>query len=156
MLTRDLGAVLAEASGGTWAWGMIWGVIWGVGGLTYGLSVRFLGVSLGSAIALGLCTVFGMLMPPLFERHFRATLWDKASGFTVLIGLAVCLFGIALTGMAGVSKERGQQTTPRNAAIQEFNFAKGLLVAIVCGLLSAAFSYGLTATKEIHAIGVSH
>lgn len=156
LLTREPFKVLAEADGRTWGWGYAWGVVWGIGGLTYGLSVRYLGVSLGCAIALGLCTVFGMLMPPLFEGHFRETLWDKSSGFTVLMGLVVCVIGIAITGLAGIGKEREMPAEQKKATVQEFNFGLGVAVATVCGVLSAAFSYGLTATKAIKDLSVHH
>ncbi|MDB5325219.1 MAG: rhaT [Phycisphaerales bacterium] len=156
LLTRDVGKVLAETDGRTWAWGYAWGAIWGIGGLTYGLSVRYLGVSLGCAIALGLCTVLGMLMPPLFEGQFREILWDKPSGFTVLMGLVVCVIGIAITGLAGIGKEREMPAEEKKATVQEFSFGKGVTVATICGVLSAAFSYGLTATKAIKAISIHH
>ena len=140
----------------TLAWGYGWGVVWGIGGLTFGLSMRYLGMSLGYALALGLCTVFGMLMPPLFAGHFADSLWNKPSGFTVLLGLGVCVIGISISGLAGISKEREMPEARKKEAIREFNFIKGVIVATIAGVLSAAFSFGLAATKDIQAISTAH
>jgi L-rhamnose-H+ transport protein len=78
----------------------------GLGGLTFGLTMRYLGMSLGMAVALGYCAAFGTLMPPIFDGVFVSNVLGTYSGQVILIGVAVCLSGIAFAGKAGMSKER--------------------------------------------------
>ena len=151
LLVPDLWDVLRSAPGKSIGWSYFWGLMWGIGGLTFGLSMRYLGIALGYAVALGLCTAFGTLMPPLFEGKF-SDLVRELSGQITLIGIAVCLVGIALSGLAGVSKERELTAEQKVGTIQEFNFLKGLLVATFAGVMSASFAYGLAAGKPIAAI----
>jgi L-rhamnose-H+ transport protein len=129
-------------------WCYVFGAMWGVGGLTFGLTMRYLGMSLGMAIALGYCAAFGTLMPPIVDGSIVKVL-PTASGIITLIGVAVCLGGIAVTGMAGMSKEREMSHEEKTATIEEFSFLKGLLVATFSGIMSAGMAYGLTAGKPI-------
>lgn len=124
------------------------GLMWGVGGLTFGLTMRYLGVSLGMAVALGYCAAFGTLMPPVFAGQMGEIVTSQG-GQVVLAGVAVCLAGIFVTGMAGVSKERELSEAEKRRAIQEFDFFKGILVATFSGVMSAGMSYGIAAGKPI-------
>jgi L-rhamnose-H+ transport protein len=129
-------------------WAYIFGAMWGLGGLTFGLTMRYLGIALGMAIALGYCAAFGTLMPPIFNGEFTQIL-HEASGKWTLAGVAVCLAGIAVSGLAGMSKERELTDEQKKAAIREFSFVKGLLVATFSGIMSASFAYGLAAGKPL-------
>lgn len=140
--------VLHQSPSNSEAWAYFWGFMWGFGGLTFGLSVRYLGQSLGYAIALGLTAAFGTLMPPLFAGELPKVA-AELSGRIILLGVAVCLFGIVLTGIAGRRKERELSPEEKTGAIKEFNFAKGIMVAIFAGVMSACFAYGLAAGKPI-------
>src|SRR5512137_713101 len=102
-MTNDVLAVISEAPGMNIFWTYFFGVLWGLGGLTFGLTMRYLGMSLGMAIALGYCAAFGTLMPPLFEGTLLATL-KTLSGQVIMAGVLVCLGGIAVCGLAGVTK----------------------------------------------------
>lgn len=126
----------------------IWGLVWGVGGLMYGLTMRYLGIALGVAIALGLCTAFGTLMPPLFAGQL-GHIASEPSGRVILIGIGICLVGITLSGLAGMSKERELDDANKKASVEEFQFWKGLFVAVVAGVMSAAFAFGLSAGQPI-------
>lgn len=148
-------AVLEEAPKSSLLGAYGFGVMWGVGGLTFGLSMRYLGLSLGYAVALGLCAVFGTLLPPVFRGEFGA-IAGSVSGRWVLAGVAVCVMGIALSGLAGVSKEKELSDQAKRGVISEFNLVRGLLVAIVAGVLSAAMSYGIAAGKPIAELAVRH
>src|SRR6201981_1801137 len=106
LLTRDLLSVLCETPSKTLFWAFFFGLLWGVGGLTFGLTMRFLGLSLGMAVALGLCAAFGTLVPPIFNGVFRSQILETSSGRVILCGVFVCLAGIALAGLAGFYKER--------------------------------------------------
>ena len=155
ILTNDLPAVLREASGSTLFWCYFWGMMWGLGGLTFGLTMRYLGMSLGMAVALGYCAAFGTLMLPIFDGVFVSNVLGTTSGLVILIGVAVCLSGIAFAGTAGMSKEREMSAEQKKEVIKEFNLKKGILVATFSGVMSACFSYGLRAGDPIKAITVS-
>ncbi|MDF3077712.1 MAG: L-rhamnose/proton symporter RhaT [Sphingobacteriaceae bacterium] len=134
----------------------IFGVLWGIGGLTYGLGVRYLGVSLGSSIILGLCSVFGALVPAFYynfnPREGKDSLSDMASntwGQLVLLGLVICVIGIIVCGRAGQMKERELAKEDVTEANKEFKLGLGLTVSIISGLLSACFAFGIDSGKEM-------
>ena len=156
VLTKDLFAVLGEAPGSTLFWAFFFGVLWGVGGLTFGLTMRYLGLSLGMAVVLGLCAAFGTLVPPIFRGQFTSQLIGTTPGRITLLGIFVCLAGITAAGMAGISKERVMSFEQRQSAIQEFDLRKGLGVAILSGVMSACFAYGLAAGDPIKALTIQH
>jgi L-rhamnose-H+ transport protein len=155
-LTRDLLAVLSEASGRTLFWAFFFGLLWGIGGLTFGLTMRFLGLSLGMAVALGLCAAFGTLMPPIFSGVFVSQVLSTSSGRTILGGITVCLIGIAVAGLAGIYKERVMSSEQKKMAIKEFDLKKGLAVATLSGVMSACFAYGLAAGAPIKMLTLAH
>ena len=155
-MTHDLMGVLHEAPASSLLWAYIFGVLWGLGGLTFGLTMRYLGMSLGMAMVLGYTAAFGTLMPPIFRGVFASEVLGTRSGLVILGGVAVCLLGIAVAGAAGVSKEREMSTEQKRASIKEFDLKKGLLVATFSGVMSACFAYGLAAGDPIKAITVQH
>jgi L-rhamnose-H+ transport protein len=156
LLTRDLVAVLCEAPAKTLFWSFFFGLLWGVGGLTFGLTMRFLGLSLGMAVALGLCAAFGTLMPPIFSGVFMSQVLGTKSGQVILCGIFVCLLGISIAGLAGIYKERAMSPEQQKAAIKEFDLKKGLGVATLSGVMSACFAYGLAAGAPIKALALRH
>jgi L-rhamnose-H+ transport protein len=156
LLVHDLTAILREAPFSTVFWCYLFGVLWGFGGLTFGLTMRYLGMSLGMAVALGYCAAFGTLMPPLVRGEFASKLLGTSSGVLILIGVGICVCGIGVAGLAGISKEREFSADARTAVIKEFNLRKGLLVATFCGIMSACFSYGLAAGGPVREIAARH
>jgi len=155
-MTHDLAHVLRETPPRTLFWVYVFGVLWGLGGLTFGLTMRYLGMSLGMAVALGYAAAFGTLMPPIFRGVFASEVLGTRSGLIILGGVAVCLLGIACAGAAGVSKEREMSTERKRASIKEFDLKKGLLVATFSGVMSACFAYGLAAGDPIKTITIQH
>ena len=155
-MTNDLLSVLSEATTSTLFWTYFFGVLWGLGGLTFGLTMRYLGLSLGMAAVLGFCAAFGTLMPPIFNGEFLSKVLGTSSGIIILSGVIVCLGGIAVSGMAGMTKEKEMSEEQKRAVIKEFNFKKGILVAIFSGVMSACFSYGLAAGEPIKALSLKH
>jgi L-rhamnose-H+ transport protein len=153
-MTSDLIHVLREAPSQSLFWTYTFGVLWGLGGLTFGLTMRYLGMSLGMAVALGYTAAFGTLMPPIFRRQFTTEVLGSRSGLTILLGVAICLVGIVFAGMAGISKEKEMSEAQKRASIREFNLKKGLLVATFSGVMSACFAYGLAAGDPIKALTV--
>jgi len=155
-MTMNLLRVLQEAPSQSLFWTYTFGVLWGLGGLTFGLTMRYLGMSLGMAVALGYTAAFGTLMPPIFRGQFATEVLGTKSGLTILGGVAICLLGIVFAGMAGVSKEREMSEEQKRASIKEFDLKKGLLVATFSGVMSACFAYGLAAGDPIKEITVRH
>src|SRR5580700_10062444 len=154
--TNDLISVLRATSTHDLFWPFFFGLLWGVGGLTFGLTMRYLGLSLGMAIVLGLCAAFGTLMPPLFAGEFSSKVLGTTSGRTILAGVAVCMIGIGVAGMAGIAKERVMTPEQRRAVITEFDLRKGIAVATLSGVMSACFAYGLAAGDPIRALTLQH
>src|ERR1700693_3021828 len=155
-MTHALLPVLREAPASSLFWTYAFGVLWGLGGLTFGLTMRYLGMSLGMAVALGYTAAFGTLMPPIFRGVFASEVLCTHSGLVILGGVAVCLLGIAFAGAAGVSKEREMSTEQKRASIKEFDLKRGLLVATFSGIMSACFAYGLAAGDPIKALTIQH
>lgn len=138
----------------------MFGILWGIGGLTYGLGVRYLGVSLGSSIILGLCMVFGAIIPAIYYDFNPVAAKDTFSmmvgstwGLTILAGLLVCVIGIIISGKAGMMKEKELNvagTDPHGEEVKtEYKFALGMFVSIVSGVLSACFNFGLEAGQSL-------
>ncbi len=158
LLTRDTTGVLRQQEFGTLAWTYLFGAMWGFGGLTFGLTMRYLGMSLGMGVALGYCAAFGTLIPPIFKAFMPGIpvaqsigqIAATTPGKVTLFGVMVCLLGIAIAAMAGLTKEREMPETEKKKAIAEFNFTKGLLVATFSGIMSACFAFALTAGNPMN------
>ncbi|MCC8133159.1 MAG: L-rhamnose/proton symporter RhaT [Tannerellaceae bacterium] len=149
-----LGAQLAIPGGSSlaelWSAGnslqpVVYGMLWGVGGLTFGLSMRYLGVALGQSISLGTCSAFGTLLPAVFGGM---DLFHD-SGLVLLIGVCVTLAGIAVIGYAGSLRARNMTDEEKKAAVKDFALTKGLFVALLAGVMSACFNLGLESGQEI-------
>jgi L-rhamnose-H+ transport protein len=155
LMTRSLVPVLLGVPASTVGWAYFFGVLWGVGSLTFGLAVRYLGLSLGYALVMGNCAVFGTLVPPIFHGLFMELL-SQRSGIVTLVGVGVCVLGIVLAGAAGISKEKELSAEQKEASVREFNLKLGLAVAIFAGLMSACFAFGLDAGNPIKALTVAY
>jgi L-rhamnose-H+ transport protein len=157
LLTNDVFGVLRQQSMTTLWWTYFFGAMWGFGGLTFGLTMRYLGMSLGMGVALGYCAAFGTLLPPIFKLFSPAipvpeTLGQIAStlpGQITLVGVAVCLFGIGIAALAGLTKEREMPESEKKKTIAEFNFKKGILVATFSGIMSSGMAFAMTAGNPI-------
>ncbi|MCW5551857.1 MAG: L-rhamnose/proton symporter RhaT [Verrucomicrobiae bacterium] len=157
VMTSDLLGVLRQQSWGTLWWTYFFGAMWGFGGLTFGLTMRYLGMSLGMGVALGYCAAFGTLLPPVFKVFIPTipvpeTIVQIAStvpGQVTLGGVLVCLIGIGVAALAGFTKEKEMPEAEKKKVIKEFNFTKGILVATFSGIMSACFSFALTAGNPI-------
>jgi L-rhamnose-H+ transport protein len=151
-----LSQILRSAPHAAVGYAIVWGALWGLGGLTFGLAIRYLGIALGYAIALGLCTAFGTLIPPIYSGQIRTILHER-SGQIILFGVFVCLLAVAVNGAAGLSKEK--EVTPEEkaeAGESDFSFGKGIAVAIFAGVFSSFFAFGLTAGAPIAVIAKAH
>mgnify|MGYP001201200709 FL=1 len=137
----ELGRVIGQSPGSAILNTMFFGVLWGVGGLTFGLSMRYLGVAMGQSIALGFCAAFGTLAAPLISG---TNLLSTHEGIMTITGVSVCIAGIAVVGYAGALRSSNMSEEDRKKAIAEFSLKKGLIIAILAGVMSACFSLGLT------------
>ena len=125
-------------------WTIFFGMLWGIGGLTFGLSMRYLGVALGQSIALGTCAGLGTILTPVFTGH------SEDLTMPVLMGVIVTLLGIAIIGYAGSLKSAGLSEEEKKQAVKDFNFPKGILVALLAGFMSACFSIGLGFGEKLY------
>jgi L-rhamnose-H+ transport protein len=148
--------IIRSASADSIKYTLIFGILWGIGGLTYGLGVRYLGMSLGNSVVLGFCSAFGALVPSIYYNFFPAegkttftemltTTW----GQVVLLGVVICLLGIYISGRAGMMKEKELPEEKKKQSVAEFNLVKGLIVAIASGILSSCFNFGIEAGKPM-------
>jgi L-rhamnose-H+ transport protein len=136
------------SAGGSEGWKSVgYGMLWGVGGLTFGLSMRYLGIALGQSLALGTCSAFGTLIPALLKGDDLFS----GDGLILLIGVCIAIFGIAVIGYAGSLKSRNMSEEEKKKAVLDFALKKGILIALLAGFMSACFNFGLEAGAPIKA-----
>ena len=148
--------IIAGGESDTVFWTYAMGFLWGIGGLTFGLGIRYLGVSLGQSVALGFTSAFGALLPPIYRDLFTSgtegtfsAMLGGTGGRLVLLGVLVCLTGIYICGKAGILKEAELSDEQKKESVKEFSVKKGLIVAIISGILSACFNYGIEAGRPL-------
>jgi len=125
---------------------MMFGALWGVGGLTFGLSIRYMGIALGQSIVLGLCAALGTLIPAIISG---GNLFGNRAGILTVIGVAVAIAGIIIIGYAAALKNKGLSEEQQKEAVKDFALKKGILIAILSGVMSACFAFGLEAGKPM-------
>jgi L-rhamnose-H+ transport protein len=152
----DFMSIISNSASDVTSFTYIMGLFWGVGGLTYGLGVRYLGMSLGNSIVLGFCSAFGALVPSIYYNFNpvagKTTFTDMLSrpgGQLVLLGVLVCLIGIAISGKAGMMKENELSDEQKKSSVSEFSLVKGVIIAVVSGILSSFFNFGIEAGKPM-------
>jgi L-rhamnose-H+ transport protein len=156
----DFMEIIMNADSNVLLWTFVFGVLWGIGGLTFGLAMRYLGMSLGMSIALSLCSIFGALVPPIYREIAKVKgdtishIVGSTGGQIVLLGILVCVLGIYLCGKAGMMKENELSQEQKQESIKEFDLTKGLIVATISGLCSACFNFGIEAGKDMAAVAV--
>lgn len=145
-------SIIAQTDSSTFWWTYFWGILWGIGGLTYGLGMRYLGMSLGNSVLLGFTSAFGALVPSIYYNFAHTPgkttfndLLNTSWGQIVLVGIILCLMGIVICGRAGVLKEKELSAEKKKKSVKEFSLVKGLIVCTISGILSACFNYGIEA-----------
>lgn len=130
---------------------ILFGVLWGVGGLTFGLSMRYLGVALGQSIALGTCAALGTFLGPVMLNIVfpNAGHLEKLTS-AVLIGVLITLIGIGIIGVAGHMKAQTLSEEEKRKAVKDFNFPKGIIIALLAGFMSGCFNIGLEFGSGLH------
>lgn len=149
----ELIPIIKDAPASSKLMAAFFGLLWGFGGLTFGLSLRYLGVALGQSIALGLCAAFGTLLPPIIAGE---NLFSSTAGILTVIGVAITVAGIIIIGYAGSLKSKEMTEEEKRAAVKEFALKKGILIAIFAGIMSACFNFGFEAGKPIEEAALAH
>jgi L-rhamnose-H+ transport protein len=147
---HTLGEILSSGDGAALK-ALFYGSLWGIGGLTFGLSMRYLGVALGQSIALGTCSAFGTLIPAIMSGNDLFS----GQGLVLLIGVSVAIAGISVIGFAGSLRAKNMTEEQKKAAVKDFALGKGLLVALLAGVMSACFSLGIEAATPIKDYAIS-
>lgn len=151
----NLLAVLGAAPSGETAYCFVCGIVWGFGGLTFGLMIRYLGVGLGLAMGLGLTSAAGTLIPPMLKGGAAVTaMYGTPAGLVSVTAALVSVVGIVFVGLAGMSKENELPAEEKRKAVAEFNFRKGLLLAIFTGLTSSAMNFGLQGAPQMQKLAL--
>jgi L-rhamnose-H+ transport protein len=148
--------IIASSSSQILSITFLMGLLWGIGGLTYGLGVRYLGMSLGNSVVLGFCAAFGAIVPSIYYsinptagKISFTDMLASPGGRLVLLGVIVCLIGIAISGKAGMMKEDELSEEQQKASVSEFSLVKGLIIAVISGILSSFFNFGIEAGKPM-------
>ena len=148
--------IISSASSTVYYITFLMGLLWGIGGLTYGLGVRYLGMSLGNSVTLGFCAVFGAIVPSIYysinPTAGRVSFTDMMSnpgGQLVLLGVLVCIVGIAISGKAGMMKENEISKEESEKSVAEFSLVKGLIIAVISGILSSFMNFGIESGKPM-------
>jgi len=152
----NFGEIISDTESSVLNFTFLMGLLWGIGGLTYGLGVRYLGMSLGNSVVLGFCSAFGALVPAIYydfnptdgKTTFSDMLHDTG-GQIVLLGVLVCIIGIVILGRAGLLKEKSLTQEQKVASVKEFSLVKGLIIAIISGILSSFFNFGIESGKPM-------
>lgn len=162
LTVNNLGAILGSAPVEQLAKPFIFGILWGMGSLTFGLSMRYLGISLGMSIALGLTLLFGALLPSVFVSLFPSffmnffpgapgldVLFSTPAGLVNILGVLLCLAGILVNGKAGLMKDKEVSSEQKKEGVTEFNLRKGISVAVFSGFMNSAFAMGVASGKPL-------
>ncbi|HTX40035.1 MAG TPA: L-rhamnose/proton symporter RhaT, partial [Bryobacteraceae bacterium] len=143
LLLPDFHAFYAAQPGSLLLKVALFGAVWGVGNVSYGLTMRHLGMSLGIGVAIGVTLVVGTLVPPMLHGQFAAKFLSRGGAWS-MAGIVVALVGVAIVSYAGHQKEE-----QLGVEVKEFNLTLGLVLAVVCGIFSAGFSFGLDAAAPL-------
>jgi L-rhamnose-H+ transport protein len=148
--------IIAASSSQILFFTFVMGLLWGIGGLSYGLGVRYLGMSLGNSVVLGFCAAFGAIVPSIYYninptagKISFTDMMATSGGQLVLLGVLVCLVGIGIAGKAGMMKEGELSKEDQRKSVPEFSLVKGLIIAVLSGILSSFFNFGIEAGKPM-------
>ena len=154
LTTPDLWGILRESSFNSRIWTYLFGFLWGFGGLFAGLGLRYLGLSLGQSISLGVSAIVGTIVPAILDKKL-AMLISSISGGIILIGFLICIAGIIFCGYAGVLRDRLLTENEKQEAVKEFSALKGFVLAILGGVLSACMALAISVGSPIASAALS-
>ncbi len=148
LTTEDVWQIFVVLTWENMTWPFFFGLLWGVGSLTFGLTVKYLGISLGIPAALGLTAAFGTLLPPVFDGSIYLLI-NSFYGKLVLFGILVSLAGTAVIGRAGFLRDKNLDATPAEDGQATGDVKLGITFTVVSGLLSACFAFGIASGADI-------
>ena len=148
-------AILQETPPEALFYTFLFGVLWGIGGLTFGMTMRYLGIALGYSLVLGLTAVIGTLGPPIVAGQFGAIICSLSCQ-VLLVGVSVCLIGVALNGRAGFRKESELPAGIQDTSTGTFSVRKGIVIALFCGIMSSAMAAAFVAGKPIAEVAIAY
>jgi L-rhamnose-H+ transport protein len=148
LTTPDILSVLRDSPKGSMFWTYFFGILWGFGGLMAGLGLRYLGLSLGQSISLGVCSIIGTIVPAIIDKKV-SLLFTTVSGGTILLGFMLCLAGIIFCGYAGVLKDRMLTDVQKKESVKEFSAVKGLIFAVLGGIMSGCMAIAIKTGSPI-------
>jgi L-rhamnose-H+ transport protein len=138
---------------------IIFGVGFGLAQILFGLGIAAIGISLNFAIAIGLSTALGSLVPLVFLQPQTI---PTLKGIVIFVGVGLMLVGITVCAVAGREREREFQFTRQaelNQGEKHMKFKTGLIICILAGLGSPLNNFGLAfgtpLTKRALELGVS-
>lgn len=130
----------------------LFGIAWGVAAMALGLAIRYLGIALGYAIALGFCVFFGQLAPVVDGSQFAL----PTLGRSMLLTLAITAVALALTAIAARRKEQEMTLEVKlEAGEQDYHFPRGLAMAALAGVMTLFLGLGLIAGRPVTALAQS-
>jgi len=141
IFTPDFISVIGKTDSKTLAVVFFLGAVYGVGNLSFGLALRYLGLSLGYALSLGLMLAIGTLIPPMLDGRLIIIL-QKEGGILLIYGVITACFGIALSAWSGILKDKQVSDAAKKRSVGEFSLLKGILAAALVGVTGSAMSLG--------------
>ena len=148
IFTPDFVSVIKLTPQKTIAGVFLLGAVYGIGNLSFGLALRYLGLSLGYALSLGLMLAIGTLIPPFMDG--RLVLMIAASGGKLLIaGVVVATVGIILSAWSGIVKDKIVSEDKKKESVSEFSLVKGILASLLVGITGSAMALGFEKGQEI-------
>jgi L-rhamnose-H+ transport protein len=153
LTTTDLSGILSTSPSSSLTLTYLFGILWGFGGLMAGLGLRYLGLALGQSICLGVSAIVGTLVPAIID-HKAGMLVSTGPGAVISAGFITCVAGIVFCGYAGVLKDRQLSDEQKKVSVKEFSAAKGLLMAVLGGVMSACMAFAIKAGAPIAAAAI--
>jgi len=141
IFTPDFLTIIRSTPGDTIVLVFLLGTVYGVGNLSFGLALRYLGLSLGYALSLGLMLAIGTLIPPLIDGRLQVMI-ESSGGNLLLAGISVAAIGIAFSAWAGIAKDKSVTQEKKQESVSEFNLAKGIFAALLVGVTGSAMALG--------------
>jgi L-rhamnose-H+ transport protein len=139
--------VLAAAPLDAAAKGMFFGAMWGIGGIMFGFSIRYVGMSITYGVVIGLSASVGALVP-LLQRPDAVS---SPAFPSILLGILVMLGGVVVAVYAGVRRDRQQVAAGKEIAGVKTGreFRLGLVIVAVCGAFSSVLNVGYVAALPV-------
>jgi L-rhamnose-H+ transport protein len=149
----DFLPTLAQVPSRTLLWVFLLGALYGAANLTFGLSLRYLGLALGYALSLGLMMALGTLVPPALDGRL-AQLFEGNAGMMLISGIIISLIGIGISGYAGYLKSKN--ASDKSGVNKEFNIKKGLAAALFVGVTGSSAALGIDQGSPIAKICIDN